>query len=57
MRCELSSDSEYSDREGIEYSESNIDLTEPKDKVDQAYSAIDASLLFIDNEYIAEYYI
>ncbi|KAJ6144084.1 hypothetical protein N7471_003537 [Penicillium samsonianum] len=55
--CQSSSDSEYSEREGTEDCGSDTDLTEPEDEAYQPCNAGDASLLFADNEYTAEYYI
>lgn len=57
VTCESSSDSDYSDKEGTNYSASDTDLTEPEDEANQARNAVDASLLFADNEHTADYYI
>ncbi|KAJ5198200.1 uncharacterized protein N7498_007317 [Penicillium cinerascens] len=54
---QLSSDSDYSERESIEDNRSDTDLTEPEDKADQPRNTSDAALLFPDNEHSPEYYI
>lgn len=55
--CQVSSDSDYSEREGTEDCGSDTDLTEPEDEADPLCNAGDASLLFADNEHSAEHYI
>jgi hypothetical protein len=52
-----SNDSDHSERESIQDSRSDTDLTEPEDEGDQPCNAGDAVLLFADNEHPPEYYI
>lgn len=53
----LSSDDSDSERENIEDSQYDTDLTEPEDEGSQDKDVSDAALLFADNEHPPEYYI
>ncbi|KAI9040581.1 uncharacterized protein KD926_008148 [Aspergillus affinis] len=54
---QLSDDSDFSEKESIEDSQYDTDLTEPEDEGSQDQDLSDAAVLFADNEYPPKYYI